>query len=456
MVLADTSRSITNIKLKELSEQRATYEENKCYVIFAADAESNLPKEFRTLLDGCKGLSVQQKGMKPDTLYDDLAQFLEQANYDPSISETLLEGETGLRRELDVRSLKYEYASIYSQLITEWLADSGPTNRHFHNKRQEMIAHKNEWESYVFQALRTDQEEINNYLGLLFCSTMETRASLENLRNEIHRFEETLTASDQVTEDVMQWCVNGLLRSDLLNEQKKAALIDISNHKSSLAELADVLNMRLSSIDTWAWPKTGLEAEQRRQIAGKYRIFHDEDLIDALLLEYLGRKWSVKFKSGLATLLEQDNAILTPGEKERRRYFLGSSSGSSVSQKRHQLFSKDNFMSQLLEKENEVPRRYGDYDQDDDVTFRRSHTEMNQSLLHLLSTEIVLNTHLHKNMCIIRSDFRRFVPSLSHLTIFAVMRFFGVSPKWLGVFRNVLEGTYFPKQTRIWDSSVVS
>ena len=154
----------------------------------------------------------------------------------------------------------------------------------------ERHAHEKEWESYVFQALQTNQEEITSYLTLLFGSTTEAKASVEKLRKDIHQFEERLRASDLVNEDEMHWCVTGLLRSDLLNERKKAALTDISNHKESLLELGDVLNMRLLSIDTWSWEKTGVLAEQRRQIDGKYRIFHDEDLIDALLMECLGRK----------------------------------------------------------------------------------------------------------------------------------------------------------------------
>lgn len=111
-------------------------------------------------------------------------------------------------------------------------------------------------------------------------------------------------------------------------------------------------------------------------------------------------------------------------------------------------------MSQLLNREDEAQRGYEDYDDDEDVTFRRSHTDMKQSMLHLLSTEIVLNTGLHKNLCIIRSDFKRFGLSLSHSTIFAVMKFFGVSPKWLGVFRNALEGKYVWKGSfPIWKVS---
>lgn len=445
-VLAETLRSITNIKLKELSAQRATFEENKNYLLFAANAETRPAKKLETLLDGCKRLSVQQKGLKHNTLYDHLAQCIEQANYDPSISEALLKGEAQLRRELDVWSLRYEYASIYSQIVTEWVADSGPSTTSRTKSRsitREREAHKLEWESYVFQALQTNQDEITSYLARLFWSNQETHASFKKLRKTIHQFEETLTASDQINEENMRWCVTGLLRSDLLNDQKKAALIEISNHKESMLELKDVLNMRLSSIDTWSWEKTGVVAEQRRQMDGKYRMFHDEDIIDAVLLEYLGRKWSVRFKSAFADLLDPDTTALTSAEKERRKYFLGPQSGSNLSQKRHQVFRKENFMTQLLKREDEVLRGYEDYDQDDDVTFHRSHNDLKQSLLHLVSTEMVISSRLHKNLCVIRSDFKRFGPSLSHSTIFAVMKFFGVSPKWLGFFRNALEGTYF-------------
>ena len=445
-VLAETLRSITNIKLKELSDQRANYEENKSYLLFAADAESDLPKKVKALLDGCKALAIQQRGEKPNLFYDDLAQFLEQAKYDPSISETLLRGEAKLRRELDFRSLRYDYASVHSELLTEWLKDTGPRKQILKllegkPKVNEKQAYKKIWEAYVFDALPIDQDGITSHLSQLFCSTAEARTSLENLRQRIRQFEETLTVSNQVNHEVIHWCVDGLLRSDLLNGNKKAALTDISRHKESMAELADVLNTRMSSIDAWTWPKTGVDAEPRRQINGKYRIFHDEDLIDSLLLEYLGRKWSVKFRSALATLPELDVATLTPAEKERRKYVLCPVSDSNLSQKRQQVFRKENFMSQLLAEENEVLPGYEDHDQVDEVNVRRSHSDMKQSLLHLLSTEIILNSRLHKNLCIIRSDFKKFGPSLSHSTILTVMKFFGVSPKWLGVFRTALEGT---------------
>lgn len=134
--------------------------------------------------------------------------------------------------------------------MTEWLTDSGLKRAPWKNRALQREAHKEEWELYVFQALQTfNSEDISDYLALLFCSTRETRVSLDNPRKDIHQYEETLIVSDHVKEDEVRRRVNGLLRSDLLNERKRAALTDISNHREPLTELADVLSMRLSSID---------------------------------------------------------------------------------------------------------------------------------------------------------------------------------------------------------------
>ena len=62
-----------------------------------------------------------------------------------------------------------------------------------------------------------------------------------------------------------------------------------------------------------------------------------------------------------------------------------------------------------------------------------------QSLLHLISTEALINTRLHGSFTILQSDFKWFGPSLPHATILAVLRFLGVSEKWLSMFERFLK-----------------
>lgn len=50
-----------------------------------------------------------------------------------------------------------------------------------------------------------------------------------------------------------------------------------------------------------------------------------------------------------------------------------------------------------------------------------------------------MRTRLGEEVTVIRSDFKWFGPSLSHSTMFAVLRFFGVSDRWVNFFRKALE-----------------
>lgn len=62
-----------------------------------------------------------------------------------------------------------------------------------------------------------------------------------------------------------------------------------------------------------------------------------------------------------------------------------------------------------------------------------------QRLLHLLSTEILTRTSLYGGITCFRSQFDSLKSLLPHATIRAVLRFFGVSAKWLAFFETFLQ-----------------
>jgi hypothetical protein len=85
--------------------------------------------------------------------------------------------------------------------------------------------------------------------------------------------------------------------------------------------------------------------------------------------------------------------------------------------------------------------RYDEDEEYDDEDEYKPESSMatKQFLLHLLSTEILVNTRLHGEFTCIHSEFNYWSPSLPHSTIYAVLSFFGMSGKWLGFFRQFLE-----------------
>ena len=135
---------------------------------------------------------------------------------------------------------------------------------------------------------------------------------------------------------------------------KRKVLRDFLNNKVVLAEVADVLNMRMRSLDKWHWDPEGTLVEQRRQVSGRYRFYHDEDLLQTILLRYIGVKWSVHFKDTLGDFYhaqdvwKSSSAPVPASERHRREYFLGQNSQSpnTVESERSKHFDSEIFLEQ--------------------------------------------------------------------------------------------------------------
>lgn len=81
------------------------------------------------------------------------------------------------------------------------------------------------------------------------------------------------------------------------------------------------------------------------------------------------------------------------------------------------------------------------HDDDDDVINQQAKKPMEtkQGILHILSTEIVINTRIHGELTCFHSVFDSWNPLLPHDTIITVLKFFGVSEKWVTFFQTFLQ-----------------
>ncbi|KAK0099709.1 hypothetical protein ONS96_008206 [Cadophora gregata f. sp. sojae] len=244
----------------------------------------------------------------------------------------------------------------------------------------------------------------------------------------------------------MSWVINGLLRSDLLTDEKRKVLKDFQSNKAVLSEIADVLNMRIIYLDKWEWDPNGVAIEQRRLLNGRSRFFHDDELLQAMLMRYVGVEWSVHLKAALtefqttANVWKTASGAVPASDQERRKYFLPSSltEGATVESIRTKYFKKEIFLEQLPDKVDEVRGSYdSDVSEDDDT--RKSSLQITQTLLHTLATEIIIKRALGQDLTVVRTDFASFGPSLPHLTITTVLKTLGVSDRWVDFFRRTLE-----------------
>ena len=362
-VLSQTLHSITTTKLAQLSEQRAAFETGKMKLLTETAAATSQAQKSLLLLDGYKALLSMGTAAEDSRLYHQhVKAFLEQSKCDPSVSNALhREWQGKIQRDLDIQSLRYGYASLYGRLVMEWLSNPndatetpGDGNVFGKSGRKEMHEQRAEWEAYVFTTVPTDTGAIENYLEKLFYSSKQSRAALETLRKDVAAFQKVMDVSGQFNETVLQHAIKGLLQSDSVTAEKRAVLVDFQSNNDVLSEVADVLNMRLASLDTWAWDPAGHPAEPRRQLNGRYRMYYDEDLLQALFLRFIGVKWSVKFKVLLTAFCRAQETWKQPSKHISRiermvvGYFPREEPASNLCQERQKAFRNEYFLSQML------------------------------------------------------------------------------------------------------------
>lgn len=393
-----------------------------------------------------------------------IRRFLLQSQYDASITEaTLLGWVTLLEKELRYLELKHEHAAFYSRLVTEWLTQldenttssagdqngddkSTDSDTSFENVgRAEMHEQRAKWESLVFTAPDyVDRDTVWTYLDALFTKTKLSQQALKELRESIKKFANNLASQGEWLDvDKLQWVAKALMKADLLSAEKSTILKEFMQNRDVTQEVVDVLNMRLASLDSWDWGVDGIPIEMRRQLNGKYRVFMDEDLLDGLFLQYLGSRWAVmlrkvftKFVHSYAWCPMKDD--VPDGYKDERKYFQSSriqaeAQGHSINVLRKETYYKDYFMSQLPEATDGEVKSY------DDDSQSKSALDTKHSLLHLLVTESLVHQSQRGEFTAIRSDYEWFGPGLPHVTILAVMEYFGVPEMWLKFFKVFLE-----------------
>ncbi|GAW15045.1 hypothetical protein ANO14919_044530 [Xylariales sp. No.14919] len=467
-VLSQTMQSISLAKIHEIEKQRVRYESRKNEVLSAAALHpDNIRERITQLLSGVKKLCDRQLTADPQVLNIDL--WLQQSSYDASIPSQMLQSyETLLRSKLEVQSRKLGMAHLWSRLVTEWMnsstpmgavPDSSPKTDDVDRQEKRLKELCDRFEEVVFTPLERDESRIEQYMRGLFSGDEAGRA-LESLRSWIRVNESILLKTrEPFDRETLRWCVNGLLVEDLLSDEKQAILREFLENPVVLDEIADVLNMRFADFDNWSWEagEQGIPVLPRPQLNGKYRIWMDEDVLQAIFIHYVGMKNCVDLKSSLVSYLSLTNSgnwgtieNVAIADRIKIEYLRGARLDSiqKVGDTRSQLF-RDSFVLSQLPSTVTGLGRYRAYDNDGDAQEDGGEENNNQKnsrgvnikqkLLRTLATETIVHRTLHGEAAVVQSDLQWYATGLSHTTIFTVMRFLGFSERIVSFYRKVLQ-----------------
>lgn len=451
--LTQSMHNISTTKLAALAEQYQRYETEKSQTLQTI-ANQEVPAGVLTLLDAFERCKIS---VPSDISARNVRRFLKQGHHDPSICPDLIkEWHTTLQKALDVPSRKYEHASLFGRLIMEWLDTIKEASRgspgseksdHFeHVGRKEMYDQRKEWESIVFaDHSKSDPAAIESYLAGIFGST--TRAK-KLIKTPIQTLKESMGAFElgYMTIDRLKICIQGVLSTDLLVNEKRKTLTEFLGNELVLQEMVDVLNIQIDALDSWSWGEEAIPVDVRRALNGKYRVYMDEEILQALLLHFIGMKWGVHLKTTFLAFFnsgawkQSSRHSLNKEARERRQEMLGPEPGNhrNVRNERRDRYQRDYFLLQLP---STCDVKSDNYDGGSSYGASESKSPMaiKQSLFHLLSTESLINAWAYGSFTILQSDFRWFGRSMPHATIMAVLHFFGVPERWLKFFVKFLE-----------------
>ncbi|TGJ79462.1 hypothetical protein E0Z10_g9311 [Xylaria hypoxylon] len=470
-VLSQTMQSISLTKIREIEKQRDRYESQKNEVLSAAALHpDNIRERITQLLGGVKKLCDRQFATDPQVLNVDI--WLQQSSYDASIPSQMLQSyEVLLRSKLEIQSRKIGMAHLWSRLVTEWMNSSTPIseapdsndevdNVDRHEKRLKELCDR--FEEVVFTPLERDESEIEQYMQGLFSGDEDSKV-LESLRSFIQDRESVLLGGrGPFDRDTLRWCVNGLLVEDLLSDEKQAILREFLENPVVLDEIADVLDMRFADFDNWSWEagEQGIPVLPRPQLNGKYRIWMDEDVLQAIFIHYIAMQNCVDLKAALTRLLTDERGLwnwrtdenMTTIDHLRFEYFSGVrlSSIEKVGNARSSLFPNSFFLSQLptsvtaFNKNGAYVNDGNAKEEEEAVEEEKNQKKSNsfnikQKLLRTLATEAIVHRTLYGEAAVVQSDLEWYATGLPHTTIFTVMRFLGYSERMVSFYRKVLQ-----------------
>lgn len=463
-----TLQSITSIKIRELRKQHEEFESCKKTILDDVEHATDEHSKLRILLSGLTGMQTSNAKNSRDKLHDsddqehlenlslnNIRRFLDHSEYDSSISSPVLKGfEQKLHKYLDQKSQKLDFAHLYSMLLTEWLssdassltAASKPEDDAMDVDYEVVETQKTQlqqlgekFESVVFTPLEIDVGNIENFLKGLFSDKAAIKP-LRTLRDSIKKFGLSFAATlKPFNHEVLRWCIKGLLRNDLLGNQKKSILEDSLQDEAVLTEIGDVLNMRFSNLKSWAWDADGIPVEPR-EVNGKYRVVMDEDILQSIFLHFISMSWAVQFKENLKDFILNEDVwkrpqSITQEELPTGRYYLGKSrflDGYGLASEKKKRYQDGFFMCQLPSK---LDAGEESYDEDDG----KSPSDIKQRLLQTLAAEFVVARSLHGEFAVVQSDLQWFGTSISHLTITTILKFFRVPQIWASFFVRYLE-----------------
>ena len=450
-MVTKTDQFITQIKLRELREQRARLLAAYEALSHQASSAQTDAARLRVLYESLQQISFANQSLHPDVA--NLEPLLLEMETGAASQETIAFWRARLERELSSGRLRSEMVTIFGALLEEWAAhsDEKAADRESADIQAQLVAEiTRPAEAGSFTALLDTHFASSNY--------SEAEAARRMRKALVDSPPQRITTGELAP--VLEQISRSPYRSPAERRSARAFLLDDLLQK----ELADALTLMLEHIEEWVWPEEGLPT-RAHWTPNKWRLFIEESLPNACFLEILGRRWS----AFLQTVFQQEQQARLkqlrraqsgqPGEREQASQFhqtaglslLGevdiwagadnmapSRSGSAESRDGWIEYQKADYGS-IFQLRSKLRERLRDLEQLAGYGSQQSSGAM-ETALRLLNAEICLARAAFPNtpLYVVKVDLKDFYPSLPHGLLLDLLRRYGLTSKQQAFFKTFL------------------
>lgn len=305
--LHDVINQVTKAKLASLDHQKNTLDTKFSPILEkfkTVENKSSLEflKEIHATLKTCWDVD----NPIPEETRDQLSEFVTWIQLDDPDSQLFFGSEHLIKHwierlitDINSKIEKCDYACLYAKVMTQYmdtnaidldLEDSGAST----DKQKTM----EEFSQRIFTTPKNfDGDKFGNFLQTI----LPNEGLIVQIRECVSTFCQSFPQIYDANPDELKLCLEGLIAEDLLGPQKAAIFSDLKNNEVAIREASTLIKSLIDKFGEWTWPEP-VHVDFRRNIAGRYRAYMDEDVITALFLQYIGARWSIYLKEQFKTL----------------------------------------------------------------------------------------------------------------------------------------------------------
>ncbi|KAH9476813.1 hypothetical protein JR316_0010728 [Psilocybe cubensis] len=311
-------------------------------------------------------------------------------------------------------------------------------------ERKARIAHE-KFVSTAFEEHTTSFSNLFDYLDNLF-EPEEVTQALAEVRASNYRFGVQFDAEH--IGDSIHDILEDLLTSGLVDGQQREVIEHIQGNPTARDQVISIATMRVLNIDTWSWPKEGVKVAIRSQRSDEFCVSIEPELIDAIVLQFIGKKWKVQLKMACTQFFYSSGwkrkaySITQEHAKSKVSMLSKQANGQSIDDIREQTFRQVFLLSDLNDIGHHRLDRHSDFinmpESDMWQREKQSAVAARRQALHLMAAESRLNSLIHGCHAMVHSVITNLASCLPHESILIVLAYLGVPQKWVTFFQTSL------------------